>query len=82
MKQIPKIIKDIINQVSDVQMDRVHFNNFADSALEFEVAYYVITADFVKSMDVKQDINFKIKEKFEEEGIEMAYPTQTLYVKK
>jgi small-conductance mechanosensitive channel len=31
-------------------------------------------------MDVQQHINFEILEKFNEEGIEMAYPTQTLYV--
>jgi len=33
-------------------------------------------------MDVQQEINLRIHEAFEHEGVEMAYPTQTLYVKK
>jgi small-conductance mechanosensitive channel len=33
-------------------------------------------------MDINQEINLKIYEAFEKEGLEFAYPTQTLYVKK
>jgi small-conductance mechanosensitive channel len=32
--------------------------------------------------DTQQAINFDIKEAFEKEGIEMAFPTQTIYVNK
>lgn len=31
-------------------------------------------------METQQKINFEIKEIFEKEGIEFAYPTQTIYV--
>jgi len=33
-------------------------------------------------MDVQQAINLEIHERFEAEGIEFAYPTQTIYVEK
>jgi len=33
-------------------------------------------------MDIQQVINFKIYGRFEEEGIEFAYPTQTLFMSK
>ena len=38
--------------------------------------------DYTAYMDTQQAINFAINEKFEQEGIEFAYPTQTVYVKK
>jgi len=31
-------------------------------------------------MDIQQKINFEIKESFEKEGIEFAYPTRTIFV--
>jgi len=48
----------------------------------FEIVYYVTSNDYNTYMDIQQEINFKIKEEFEQRDIEFAYPTQTLYVKK
>jgi len=31
-------------------------------------------------MNIQQEINFKLKEIFEKESIEFAYPTQTIYL--
>jgi small-conductance mechanosensitive channel len=31
-------------------------------------------------MDIQQAINFRIHERFEEEGIQFAYPTQTIHL--
>ena len=63
-------------------LDRVHFKEFGDSSLDYEVAYYVNTGDYNKYMDAQQEINLAIKEKFEKEGIEFAYPTRTIYMNK
>jgi small-conductance mechanosensitive channel len=40
----------------------------------------VETPDYYDYMDAQQKINFAIKERFEAKGIEMAYPTEVLYV--
>ena len=40
------------------------------------------TKDYLKYRDTQQAINFKIKEAFEKEGIEMAFPTQTIFLNK
>ncbi|MFH1784666.1 MAG: mechanosensitive ion channel family protein [bacterium] len=82
MKKIPVIITDIIKGVSDTTFDRAHFASFGDFSLIIEIVYYVISGDYNKYMDIQQEINFKIKEEFEKEGIEFAYPTQTLFVDK
>ena len=80
LKKIPKIIDEIIKKVKHAKLDRVHFNNFGDFSLGFEIVYYVNVPDYAKYMDIQQEINFKIKERFEKEKIEMAYPTQKLYL--
>ena len=33
------------------------------------------------AMDIQQAINLRLMERFEQEGIEFAYPTQTLFLK-
>jgi small-conductance mechanosensitive channel len=87
LKKIPEIIKKIINpknkKLPEVyNLDRVHFREFGDFSLNFEVVYYLKTGDYNKYMDTQQEINFEIKDAFEKEGIEMAFPTQTVLLEK
>ncbi|MEA3560202.1 MAG: mechanosensitive ion channel family protein [Candidatus Omnitrophota bacterium] len=82
LKKIPEIIKDIIKNTDDAVFDRAHFFSYGDFSLIFETVYYVIGPDYNKYMDIQQKINFTIKEEFEKQGIEFAYPTQTLYLTK
>jgi len=64
------------------EIDRVHFKTFGDSSLNFEVMYHVDSAEYNDYMDIQQEINLQLKEQFEKEGIEFAYPTQTIFVEK
>jgi small-conductance mechanosensitive channel len=80
LKKIPEIVAEITNTLDKVDLDRIHFKTFADSALVFELVYFVDSADYNEYMDLNQTLNLGIKEKFENLDIEMAYPTQTVYV--
>ncbi len=82
LKKIPKIIEKIFQEIDLVELSRVHFKEFADFSLNFEVVYYVNSKDYLDYMNSQQEINFKIKEAFGKEKIEMAYPTQTVFVRK
>ncbi len=82
VRKIPEMVRKIIDGQELAETDRVHFREFGDSALMFEVVYYVGTKDYNKYMDIQQDINVKLMERFEKEGIEFAYPTQTIFLKK
>ena len=82
LKKIPSIVKNIIEGIEGTRFDRAHFNRFDDSALNFDVVYYVESAEYVKYMDIQQEINLKIMEVFEEMKVGMAYPTQTIYMQK
>jgi small-conductance mechanosensitive channel len=82
LRKIPGIITDIIKNMDSITFDRVNFTEFGDFSLKFLVIYYVNSADWGKYLDLQEKINFAIKEAFEHEGIEMAFPTSTVYVKK
>jgi small-conductance mechanosensitive channel len=79
LKKIPKIIGTIIDNSELAELDRVHFQQFGDFSLDFEVVYYITTGDYNKYMDTQQQINYGILEEFEKEKIEMAYPTQKIF---
>ena len=85
LKKIPDILRSIIDpeklEFVD-KIDRVHFTEFGDFSLNFEVVYYLKSQDYVKYKDTQQAINLAIKEAFEKEGIEMAFPTQTINLNK
>ena len=80
LKQIPGIIKKIIGEIDGITFDRVHFKEFADSSLNFEIVYYVLSQDYNVYMDKQEEINFTIKEEFDEKGLEFAFPTQTIWL--
>ena len=82
VKKIPDWIKKILEKTDQVEMDRVHFKAFGDSALLFECVYYVSNGDYTLFMDIQQQINFSIMELLEKNSINFAYPSQTIYIKK
>jgi len=82
LKKINKIVEKIIKDIKNTDLDRIHFNEFGPHSLNYEVVYYINTNDYNIYMDVQQEINLKIKDQFEKEKIIMAFPTQTIHVKK
>lgn len=82
IRRVPAIIKSIMDNLELVDLDRAHFKEFADFSLNFEVVYYLNSSDYNVYMDIQQEINLKMKEEFEKKGIEMAYPTQTIFLQK
>jgi small-conductance mechanosensitive channel len=82
LRRIPAIIREAIESQDKTRFDRSHFMKYGDYALQFETVYYVLSPDYNLYMDRQQAIYFAIHEAFEQEHIEFAYPTQTLYVTK
>lgn len=80
LKEIPNIVRSIIEEQTDTRFDRGHFTSYGDSGLNFEFVYYVLTGEYNRYMDIQQDINYRIKEVFDKEGIHFAFPTRTLYM--
>jgi small-conductance mechanosensitive channel len=82
LREIPQLLREIIDRQEGATFDRAHFASFGDSSLDFEIVYYVEGSDFAQYRDIQQAINLAVFEEFEQRGIEFAYPTQTLFVNK
>lgn len=80
LKKIPQIIKTAVEAQERTRFDRSHFKEYGNFSLNFETVYYVLVPDYNAYMDIQQAINLHIHEQFENEEIEFAYPTQTLFV--
>jgi len=80
LKEIPTMLEKIISTQKIARFDRAHFKAFNDSSLDFEIVYYVTIADYKSYMDIQQAINLETFRRFAEEGIEFAYPTQTIFL--
>ena len=78
---IPAMLKELVLAHQPVRFDRSHLRGFAESAIEFETVYFVLTDDYVRYMDIQQAINLEILRRFEQEEIEFAFPTRTILYK-
>jgi small-conductance mechanosensitive channel len=78
--RVPGILREVIESEEQGRFDRAHFQGYGDSSLDFEIVYWVTVPDYNTYMDIQQRINFEIFRRFEEEGIEFAYPTRTLHI--
>ncbi|MFW5635908.1 MAG: mechanosensitive ion channel family protein [Thermodesulfobacteriota bacterium] len=82
LSEIPGMIREIIESRKTVRFDRAHFKEYGAYSLHFEVVYYVLDPDYNIYMDTQEAINLAIYRRFEDAGIEFAYPTRTLYMER
>ena len=80
MEKIPTMLREIIEAEKNVRFDRCFFLNFGPSSLDFEVIYWILSRDIKVAREAQQSINLKILDGFNQEGIQFAFPTQTLNI--
>ena len=81
VKRALKILEEIYRGHAMTSDLIISFNKFADSSLNILVVHWWNSTDFKAYLAGMQELNLKIKERFDAEGISFAFPTQTLYVK-
>jgi len=59
----------------------ISFNKFNDSSLNILVVHWWNSTDFKEYLLGFQKLNLELKRRFDAEGIDFAFPTQTVYVK-
>lgn len=77
---LPEKIRAAFEAIPGVIFGRAHFARFDDSALGFQLVYFVPSGDYDVYMDRQQDVNFALLALFEKESISFAYPTQTVHL--
>jgi small-conductance mechanosensitive channel len=80
LEAIPRMLEEIVRSTKDTRFERAHFKALGDSSLGYELVYFVLKSDYDVFMDVQQEINLKILQRFAEEGIDLAFPTQVVHL--
>ncbi|MGG3622779.1 mechanosensitive ion channel family protein [Bacillus gobiensis] len=78
-----KRIKEMLDAHDGIhdELIMVHFNQFQDGNLNLFFNFYTKTTAWVEHLNIRQDVNYKIIEILAEEQVELAYPSQTLFIK-
>lgn len=77
---IPGMVAELMKGIQGIAFDRCSMSAFGPSSLDFDLVFYSLNPDFNRSMALRSRVLLALFRKFKEEGIEFAYPTQTLYV--
>jgi small-conductance mechanosensitive channel len=81
LEKIPDMIKEAVEARENTRFDRSHFKAFGDFALVYETVFFMTVPDYFSLMETRQAINLELYRRFEDAGIEFAFPTQTLHVR-
>lgn len=83
LKRAIEILEDILNNTPEVSKDFVVFLETLDSSsINIKVHAYVKTKVFNKFVKEREKFILEAVRRFREEGIEFAFPSQTVYIAK
>lgn len=78
LRRIPEIVKSAVVAAGRTRFDRAHFKGFGESALEFEVVYFVTDPDYNLYMDIQQSINLAMVTELSKLDVEFGVPVRTV----
>ncbi len=80
LKRAVEILREVMANHPGTAQYRAYFNSYGDYSLNILVNHWCKYLDYEQYLQCIEEILFEIKKRFEEEGIEFAFPSQTLYV--
>jgi small-conductance mechanosensitive channel len=78
LRAIPDIMRKIVEAQPHTRFDRCHFLSYGDWSLRFETVYFMQVPDYNAYADVQQAINISLLERFNEMGVEFAFPSRPI----
>ena len=79
LARIPAEVEELVNARDLGTYDRCHAFQFGDSSIDYELVFFVETADMAAGMQTRQDIMVAMMRRFAGLNVEFAYPTQTTF---
>lgn len=73
-------MRAIVEHQDRVRFDRCHLAEYGDFAIQYELVFYVLDRDYALFMDIQERIFLDIHALFEREGLDFAFPTQTIHI--
>jgi small-conductance mechanosensitive channel len=82
LQKIPETLRNIVQAQSNTRVDYAYFKGFGESALMFELAYFIVSPNPAEYNATEEKVNFQIFQIFETQKIEFAFPTRTIVMEK
>jgi small-conductance mechanosensitive channel len=76
LRGIPKLIEGIVREQPNARFDRCHLKTLGDTAMMFELAYFVQQPAVNSLLDLQQAVNLRILEEFRRLDIDVVYQAQ------
>ena len=78
MERFPAMLKEVVEGCG-VKFVRAGFEKFGDSSYDFDLEFDSEDAGFKEFFDARHAVGVAIIRRLNDEGIELAYPTQTAF---
>jgi len=75
---IPGEVRKIVEAQANTRFDRCHLLTYGDTALQYELVYFMTKSDFALYADTQQAINLALLDKLRELKVQLAAPTRGL----
>ena len=83
LKRAIEIIEEVLNANSEIYSDFVvNLDTLADSSINIRMSAYVKTNNYVKFLKIKEMVLLEIIKRYREEGIDIAFPSRSVYIAK
>lgn len=82
LRAIPDMMKGIVEALEHTDFSRAHLTTMGDFSLGFELVFYITSSDYTIYLNTLQAANLAILEGFEERGIQIPFPTNTVVLQK
>lgn len=84
LEKIKKCVSEIKSMLENhpkihKEMILVNFDKFGESSLDIFVYFYTVSTVWKEHLQVKEDVNCKIMEILEREGVSVAFPSRSIY---
>ena len=77
-------INSMLMKMDEIEKETImiNFQKISDNGMDLVVIAYINRTNYAEYLDIKEEINYNIIKILESENVEMAYNTQTMYLKR
>jgi len=80
LERLPALLQAAVERREPVRFERAALVSLGESAIEYEVVYWVLTADYSVYTGIHQQLLLDLLREMRELGYDFAFPSRTLYV--
>lgn len=84
VEEVKNQIQQMLQSRTDIIQDSINvkFENISANGMDLLIIAYINETNYGKFLEIKEQINYAVMAILQNQGVELAYNTQTIYVKK